>query len=41
MGSEKDSGIIGDHKDLIRRIAVFGGNTKPLPEKTNIIDSVK
>jgi hypothetical protein len=41
LGSETDSGIIGDKKDLLRRVAVFGGNTKPLPETTNIISSVK
>lgn len=41
LGTEIHSGIIGDQKDLVRRIKFFGQNVKPLPQLPGILDSIK
>lgn len=41
LASEANTGIVGDDKDLRRRRAVFGENTKPLPTIPALWDSVK
>lgn len=41
LASEKNTGIVGDEKDLKRRRKVFGTNIKPTPPNANIIESIK
>jgi len=41
LASEKNTGIVGDEKDLKRRKKVFGENIKPTPPNANIIESIK
>jgi len=41
LASEASTGIVGDEKDLRRRKAVFGQNTKPLPVATSLCESLK
>jgi hypothetical protein len=41
LASEKNTGIVGDEKDLKRRKKVFGENIKPTPPKANIFESIK
>jgi len=39
LASDKDTGIIGDERDIRRRKAVFGFNSKPIPQSTSFSDS--
>ena len=41
LASEANTGIVGDEKDLRRRKAVFGENTKPLPTIPTLLESLK
>jgi Ca2+-transporting ATPase len=41
LASEASTGIVGDEKDLRRRKAVFGENTKPLPVASSFCESLK
>jgi Ca2+-transporting ATPase len=40
LASDTNTGIIGDEKDLKRRRKVFGENTRPVPPRARIIDSI-
>lgn len=39
LASDKDTGIIGDERDIRRRKAVFGYNSKPLSQAPHFLDS--
>jgi len=41
LASEASTGIVGDEKDLRRRKAVFGVNTKPIPQEPRLLDSLR
>jgi Ca2+-transporting ATPase len=41
LASEASTGIVGDEKDLRRRKAVFGVNTKPIPSEPRLLDSLR
>lgn len=41
LASEATTGIVGDEKDLRRRKAVFGVNTKPVAQGPRLLDSIK
>jgi len=41
LASDAATGIMGDEKDLRRREAVFGRNSKPLPRTPALLDSLK
>jgi hypothetical protein len=41
INSEINTGIVGDRGDLMRRMAVYGENSKPLPSPSNMWESFK
>jgi len=41
LASDQNTGIVGDEKDLQRRIKVFGENTRPTAPNASVVESVK